>query len=133
MKNRPLIIDDFQRKLIKRCVEHAEKNMVTTRQLLRTLSGAIPPVGDDPKFVVEIPFGYRCVFSIEEQTPGRMRHLSVSVPVPDHCPNGHAVEALMAEFGFRGGIKDAYCVWLENAPDATHKAVNVLQLYEPKK
>lgn len=127
MKLRPLVIADAERAAIRRLTDHAERNIVTSARILRTIAGSERPVGDDPNFVCVIPVGYRCVYSIEEQPKfGTCWHLSISVLGEGAAPNEAAVEMLASEFGFRGKIKDMDHVWTEPVTKAK-VAVNLLQ------
>lgn len=127
MKIRPLVIADAERAVIRRLVDHAEHNIVTSARILRTIAGSERPVGDDPNFVCVIPVGYRGVYSIEEQPKfGACRHLSISVLGEGAAPNEAAVEMLASEFGFRGKIKDMDHVWTEPVTKVKI-AVNLLQ------
>ena len=63
------------------------------------MSGKIPPPGDIPEHVLEVPDGYRVVYSVDLDAEGNLwRHLSVSCS--DKLPNPHLVMELCKEFGF---------------------------------
>jgi hypothetical protein len=105
-----LIIDQQVRDNVKRAVEYAEANPITADRILelarKYANGEDEAVGDDPNRVVEIPFGFRCVFSIEEQPAiGRYQHLSVSMNKPaPACPNLPTIVEIMKLFGFTQSI-----------------------------
>lgn len=64
------------------------------------IMGVKPPPGDDPRHVVEIPFGFRAVYSVDLDTNGNTwRHMTVSQADAPY-PNGDAFLALCDEFGF---------------------------------
>lgn len=91
----------------------------------------VPIAGDDPNYTLEVPFGYRICFSMERQQiinqPELLvRHLSVSVDTPGRLPSIPAVEMIMKELGFEGGIYDQDSVFLEG-----EKAINVVQIIKP--
>jgi hypothetical protein len=119
---RPLILDEEAKADIQKVINFAEIHKITSEILLKTLKGEYPPVGDYGPHSCQLSFGFRVVYSLEEQSVGWCRHLSVSVDSENKLPSIPAVEAIMEEFGFTGGINDCLNVWIEN-----DKAVNVLQ------
>jgi len=100
----PLIIDVTVRDQITRLVEYADAHRFSRRQLRDQVEGVpgVKQVGEQPEYVVEVPVGFRCVFSIEDQPVpmGWSRHLSVSIATPGKLPHPLAVAALMPLFGF---------------------------------
>ncbi len=130
---RALCINDEVRARIAALVAHADVHRVDQRRMARILEQVDRPVGDDPRHAMEIPQGYRCVYSIEEHLAGWCRHLSVSVDAPGKCPSPESLAILLEEFGFSKGLArvmwsgghdwqaDAR-VWLED-----HRAVNVVE------
>lgn len=127
MKMRPLIITEEVRTDILRLRRHAEDNVVSRAALIRKLADPTLAIGNDPAFNCMVPVGYRCVYSMEQQEVGLCRHMSVSVQAVGATPHPAAVEALMKEFGFYGGLKQALYVGTEDLEDGK-LAVNVLQL-----
>jgi hypothetical protein len=153
-----LIINDAIKHQIKCVVDYAEANRIGAACLLRIVQGddhLIP--GNQPGHVCVVPFGYRCVFSIEEQINSKMkvigwhRHLSVSVPndkspsSAGKTPTGPAMGLLMMEFGFRGDfskmssnelilevmVKNKVVLRVEQFGEPARNAINVLQSYDP--
>lgn len=58
--------------------------------------------GDDERYALRIPQGYRAVFSITEDREGKLwRHLSVSIPGGKY-PHPFAVWTIADLFGFKG-------------------------------
>jgi len=94
---RPLIIGEGEKAKAKEVVGFAQTNLYHPFQ-----SETIP--GDDPRHVVTIPVGYRCVFSITVDPEGNhWRHLSISVPRREKYPHPFAAFTLAKElFGFSG-------------------------------
>lgn len=88
---RALIIGPEQTQEIRRVVEHAERNYYEPGMSLP---------GDDPAFVVHVPDGFRCVFTITRYQGQLYRHLTVSVPDPEKYPSPEATVVLAKEFGF---------------------------------
>lgn len=129
-----LVIGAEEKKSIARLMKHAEENVVTLDRVMRMFDGTEKSVGDDPNYVVELPRGYRVVFSYEIQPHDRKaRHISVSLtgsPKPDSCPSPAAVDMILEEFGFSGRTSPAevesgkILVWLEEEINA----VNCLEL-----
>lgn len=101
---RPLVLTDEGVAEIAAVVRYAEAHRHSLAQVLAMVGKRMPPPGNDPQHCVLLPFGYRCVFSIEQQPPGWMRHLSVSVlPAPvGAAPSVEAVAVLLPLFGFTG-------------------------------
>lgn len=126
-----VIIDEDAKKRIAEVVFYAENNRYNAPKLHALAEGAISPPGDNPEHVCYLDGHYRLVYSIEEQPCGRCRHLSVSADMPDKSPHPLAVEMIMSEFGFDGGIHDCLDVWIEpNVPTPLGNeadAVNLLQ------
>lgn len=122
---RPLIFDDSLRNGIQKLIEYAQAHRYTLADLQRLADGELPPPGDDENFRLETQFGYKIVFTIEEQPDlGWCRHMSMSVFTndPGALPHPMAVQEISKEFGFPEFRK---ChVWVED--DIQPKAVNVL-------
>lgn len=102
MKVRPLVIDDEALAKIKACMIYADDHVQSYATMMQQLQGKLPPPGDDPGHVVDLQFGYRCVFTFDEQQIGHCRHLSVSVPPepPGSMPSPEAMDVIAAHFGF---------------------------------
>lgn len=121
---RILLINAEVSERIKRCRSFAENNRIP-RAHMEQLVAEHKAVGDlDEGYVCRVPDGFLVVYSIEEHPPGWCRHLSVSVASTDKLPNPAAVDALLEEFGFRGGVlKGGVKVWIEGKT-----AINVVEL-----
>jgi len=119
---RVLIIDDGVREQIRKVVDYAHAHVISFHDLMRVMKGQGPVPGDNPEFVLHIRMGYRCVFTIDEQLKGKMRHLSVSVS-GTKWPNEHAVKELAKEFGFVRPFEE-WSKWTESEA----RAVNILEL-----
>lgn len=130
--DRVLYIGPKEREAIDKLVDFAEKHRIN-KDLMQKSMKREWAAGDDPNYICYIEAGYRIVYSIEEQPIGWCRHLSVSVDDPQKSPHPMAVEMLMKEFGFRGGIQECINVWIEeNVHLSTGQivnAVNALQEY----
>ncbi len=96
---RALLIDDKIKADIQRVVQYAlEPDNVYE-------PGKSPqPPGVDPRHVVLVPFGFRCVFSLTRlPVDNRLyRHLSISVDESGRYPNEFATYTLAELFGFTG-------------------------------
>ena len=123
---RPLIIDDSVKESLKSLANHAAKNPYSTDDLLDLMNKQIPPPGDLPEFVRELPFGYRVVFTIEHQPVGNVRHLSMSVDSPDMMPNVESVKAVMEILGF-DSIENCK-IYPEDL--GSRQAINILEIFE---
>jgi hypothetical protein len=84
--------------------------------------GATVP-GHDPRYVLLIPLGLRCVFTFTEEPAGVLwRHLTVSVS-GGALPHPAAVEMIAELFGFTGSVLDhASFVQEENCIAVVQKA-----------
>ena len=127
MNLRPFIVDDDIREQFSNLVSYAEKHPLSIDDILDTMNKEVLPVGDDPNHVINMPFGYRIVYSVENQPSGKVRHLSMSVDEDDKCPNMAAVQETMKMLGFKNDIENCY-VKLENI-SPKRKAINVLEKY----
>ena len=125
-------MDDAAKAKIKAVTDFAEAHRIGIHELFAIAGGRRPPPGDTADRFCVIDFGYRCVYTVEEQPDiGWCRHLSVSVTGDGYAPAPEAVLMLMAEFGFKGGFKDMLRVDAEPISDAK-VAVFVIQQMEPK-
>jgi hypothetical protein len=131
METRPFIIDDNLRKKIASLVTHAEKNPFTMDDLLDIKNGREKPAGDYDEFTLNLPFGYRIVYSIEEQPKGKIRHLSMSVNEDEKLPNEFVVREVMKLIGFKNELENCE-VFLESI-SLSRQAVNVLEIIEADK
>lgn len=128
---RALVIDENVREQIQQVKDYAEANPFSMDDLLDTKNGELAAAGDlDGKHVLEIPVGYRVVFSMEQQPAGLCRHMSVSVDFPGKLPSVPSVIMLMKEFGFDHPLDDDFPhhgkVWMEEGGYGT--AINVLEI-----
>jgi hypothetical protein len=124
---RALVLDDEARTEISKVIAYAQDHKINFPSLEKMMAGELYPVGDNAFYACYLNQGYRAVFSFEEQPCGWCRHLSISVDTRFKLPNVPAVELIMKEFGFSGGIYDCTNVWVED-----EKAINVLQIIEDK-
>jgi hypothetical protein len=113
MRTAALIITKEIRNELRRVQEFAAMNIIDQDRLESIRRGELPPPGDQEGFIVYIPRGFRVVYSMEVQPDplGLCHHLSVSLEQGAHLekyPHPAAVEAIMNEIGFEGGIK--HCV-----------------------
>lgn len=120
---RPMLIGPDEKLAIEALIERAENSPFTIDDLLDMKNGAMAIAGDMGPFTIDIPFGYKVVFSHEQQPAGLVKHLSVSVPVVDKLPSRDSVVALMAEFGYKKPLQDTN-IWLEQL-EGGYGAVNV--------
>lgn len=101
----PLVIDGPKVKALR---DYAEAHPITLTELHRIIDGHAPCVGDRPNYSINLDFGFRLVFSVEEhpRTDGGTtwgRHMSVSLTEPSgtRVPSYHAVQLLCQELGFK--------------------------------
>lgn len=96
-----LILDES----VKRQIQHLKEYANTHRLNIATLKWMFKHkkvIGDDLHYAVNIPIGYRAVFTIEQQPEpmGWCRHISISLAKQGHGPSVYAVAELLKEFGF---------------------------------
>lgn len=128
MKLRPLIIDENAKELISAMVVYAEANPLSMDDLLDTYNKQMNPIGDNPFHVVNLSFGYRIVYSIEEQPKGKVRHLSMSVDEDEALPSIEAVSEIMRLIGFNGSLQEPSTIIVKLEEYAKNRqAVNVLE------
>ena len=94
------MIDDSVKEMASEVLRYAEKHVYTMDDMLDIVNGDLKPPGDEPGHVMEIPFGYRVVFSLEQQNVGLCRHLSVSVAKPGKLPSIPSVQEIMNLFNY---------------------------------
>jgi hypothetical protein len=80
--------------------EYANLHPFSMDDLLDMMNGQEPVVGDRPEHVIMIPYGYRVVYSIEDQPVGRIKHISVSVDDSKALPSIPALAEIAGLFGF---------------------------------
>lgn len=83
---RPLVIGPEESERIQSLIVYAQKNPYTIEKLKMIKRGLEIPPGDRQGFSIELPFGFRCVFTIEDHPMGTCRHLSISVNSRDKYP-----------------------------------------------
>jgi hypothetical protein len=125
---RALIIDKAAREALQKLVVHAEANVFTMDDLLDLHNGQGPMAGDLDGYSCVLPVGFRVVFSIEDQVPGKVWHLSMSVDKDDRLPNPHAVEVVMKELGFKNELHECSFDLAYIGPN--RKAINVWEIHE---
>ncbi len=118
-----VVIGDEERKAIKKLIKHAEENITSLEMVKKTITGDIPPVGDDKNFVIHIPEGMTVVYSIEEHERGTMKHISLSVNIKDRVPSPEAVKMILKEFNFINALEKCYV----KKEDVGRIAINVLE------
>lgn len=130
MKLRPLLLSVEVHDAIREKREFAEQNPMNLHDLYRTRHDPKKAVGNDRRFVLIIPMGYRCVFSVEKQPEplGLVRHLSVSVIDEDLAcmPSPDGVVILAQLYGMPGGLRSMLKVWTEPLT-CGGAAVNLIQ------
>lgn len=119
-----LVLGPHERRKIQGLIAWAKENPISAERLQRTASGKERPIGDDPRFALSLPFGYRCVFSYEEQPQaGLCRHLSISGARPGRLPHPAAVAVLMEAFGFSEALSAAVA---QGPPPASARSLGVV-------
>lgn len=131
MNVRPFIIDEDVKLKINNLVAHAEKNPFSMDDLLDLMNKQGKPAGDFDEFSLDLPFGYRIVYSIEQQPPGDVRHLSISVSEDGKLPNDIVVREVMKLIGFDNELENCMVRLEDISPN--RQAINVLEVIEVDK
>lgn len=126
----PLIIGKLQNNGIKKLISYAEKNKIDLKRMKNIMALKEPPVGDLKGYSLNIPVGFRVVYSIEEHPCGWMKHLSISLSKRHRVPNQYAVQMIMDKFSM-GQLesKSKDLIYIEDVGNNI-KAINVLDFYE---
>ncbi len=104
---RPLVIDTDTKERIAALKLHASKNVVSLAEMKKLIeTGNV--LGDDQSNAINLNFGYRVVYTLEEHPMGLCHHISISVDTPGKLPNEHAVQAIMDEFGFPLKVQECF-------------------------
>lgn len=123
-----LLIDKEARKRIDKVKSFSRKNPMRIDELKSVLIGNVPPAGDRKEHVLLIDFGFRVVYSIEEQPDANVyHHLSVSIDNPGKFPNKGLLIMLMEAFDIGKCLDSCKSVWIEG------DSVNILKLWDPYK
>jgi hypothetical protein len=101
----PLVIDEVARQRIAEVKKFADENFIDESQMQSIIASGWAP-GDIDGYSVNLQFGFRVVYTIEKHPGGWMRHLSMSLAIPDRGPSPYAVDMVLEEFGFRGRVTD---------------------------
>lgn len=134
MKVRPLVIDDNIHAQVAEVIAYAKENIMESRRLMAATADPKLAVGLNPLTRVEIPFGYRVVYSLERQPiQGLCHHISISVeeeitPKPPEkiLPSEAAVEMILSLFGMSPLNKSLF-IWIEPIQDGGGGAINIIE------
>lgn len=123
----PFILDEKGIAELRRIKEYAESHPIKPATLKGMAEGRLTTVGDHDEFTCHLPIGFKVVYSIEMQPPGKCHHLSVSVQSEsgDRLPSEHMVQMVMTELGFKRELRKCIRVWISDDP-VSH--INVLDL-----
>ncbi len=123
---RPLIIDEELKSKISALVAYAEKNPFSMDNVLDVYNNEMAPAGDMDQYTLILPFGYKIVYSIENQPVGNVRHLSMSIDADGKLPSTVVVKIIMKMIGFENEIEDCQVKLEDYAPN--QQAVNVWEV-----
>ena len=133
---RPFAWGPEQEEIVAQLRSYAEHNPLSQERMQRLMARLDPPPGDDPSYRCILPVDYSCVFTVEWQPIGFVRHLSVSTPDSGRVPNNVMLQMIMPAFGFRSkdifGMMRKRLAWLEDLGGG-HKAVNMIETIKSEK
>jgi hypothetical protein len=131
-----LIITDQDRDRAKEIKAYAEKNVISSEDLVHMTAKRKKSPGDLPEFTMRCQRGFKIVYSQEMQpTYGLCHHLSVSVYAPDRYPTPEAVQMIMEMFDMgqgnliaiaRGEAKPSNTDILKVWPDKETQSIQVV-------
>lgn len=127
---RPLIIAAQEREGIAKVKAYAQEHIQSLTNIITDMNNPDRAAGNDRNLRIVLPFGYRVVYSLEQQVPGLMAHLSVSVDSrPDNgvlaLPHPIAINEILKAFGMQP-LDSEVMTWQEEIKDGGGAAVNVL-------
>jgi hypothetical protein len=102
--SRLFVVDEKLKEDIKKMVEFAEANPFSFDECLDVYNRQALPAGAREGHYIETSFGIRIVYSIEQQPPGDIRHLSVGIDKDEAFPNPVIVEEIMKLIGFESDL-----------------------------
>lgn len=123
---RPLFITPDVVTAIERVKAYADAHRFSLHDICHLMGHPEKAPGHTPGFVVEIPRGFRCCFTIEQQPDGWMRHLSISVMMKERVPTEAAVMTLLPLFGFKRPLRECVVHLMQESV----ASINVLELLE---
>jgi|SRR5581483_9848631 len=81
---------------------YAENHKITLTEGRAIQNNERPPVGDREEYRIYFPIGYKVVFSIDETLDHKwIRHMSMSINVPDRYPNEYALREVCEHLGYK--------------------------------
>lgn len=120
MKVRPLVLGEQARKDVDSVLQYANSHKHSKDFMQRRMKNPDAHIpGDMAGYTCFIDFGYKCVYTVEEQPMGWCHHLSVSVDEKGKCPSIPAFKEIMKFFGIQTELDDGH-VYMEG------QAVNII-------
>lgn len=133
---RPMILGTTENDALNRIRAYAEAHPIPLERLKAMVEEGASP-GDNPERVCFIPFGFRVVFTIENQPNGWSRHLSISCrDAPSgKLPNSAAMQLIGRALGMRMNIFDpttsTYFEYRDPVERVRPYAVSIVEPMEP--
>lgn len=125
----PMVIGPKEIADLKGLAAYALANPRSIDDLLDQLNGENLGPGLRPEFTRIIPFGYKVVFTIEQNNMGQyIRRMSISSPTSGRAPTPAAVMGVMKILGFQNELEDCR-VMIEDLKDG-QVAIQVAELLE---
>jgi hypothetical protein len=128
MPLRPLIINEPIRSAIRALREKASANPTPLGRIKELAARGLDPADSLYPFAdqtLDLPFGYRVTYTVDQQPTAFCRHLSVSVAQRGKVPSIEAVRMLAQEFGFLNELE--HCVIFTETFDPGHRAINIVE------
>lgn len=123
-----LLLGPVEKERLAALAEIAFKNPVSMAQLIGTnsKSGKRKHMDQMSRQTIDIPINHVVTFSVENQTRGQFRHMSVSIDRKGKTPSPEAVWIIAELLGFTGSYKDCM-VYPEKLLGSAGVAMNVMQ------
>ena len=121
-------MDDATAKKLQACAVYAADHTVSLDEMKRRheafLAGRFTS-DPNPATTVELPMGFKVVFTIEEHPMGWMRHMSMSSPKAGRAPIEPALAWVMGQLGYTLPVSE--CITYPEDIGSNHVAINVLE------
>lgn len=121
---RPLVISPGAKEEITTVIEHARKNPFSTDDLKKIIAGGSAP-GDMEGFTVEIPFGFKVVYTVEQQNIGWCHHISISIDKPGYYPHEHAAWEIIGLFGIDFKYDQNNAFWVDEETQSLNFVIKI--------
>lgn len=121
---RPLEISPKTQALVDEVLAYAHKHPMTEDYIGKLIEGKVPAPGEIAGYHCVIPYGFKCVYTVEKHPSGWYKHTSVSVQNPNEArpyPSVEGIREIIKMFGYTQQLEE--CMVWEEKP---YRAINIL-------